>query len=333
MRSDCGRHAVSVYLKLLLAGVFLNGLFQIDACAAEHYPQRPIRLLIGYPPGGAVDATGRMLAQKLGDAMGQQVIVDNRAGGGSVIASELVARAAPDGYTLLFANGQHAINPGLLKKLPYDTLKDFSAVSIVTTSQFVIVVHPSLAVKNIRELIALAKAKPATIAYGSGGVGSPTHLSVELLENMAGIELVHVPYKGAGPVLTDLIGGQIQLACITTLPAQPHIRSGRLRALATTGSSRLAAEPDIPTVAESGVPGYESTTWSVLLAPAATPSAIVARLQDETSRAIKSPKTAALLATQGAEPVGGSSADATRFVQAEVARWTTLIQRINVQSN
>ena len=167
----------------------LHGLLQTDAIAAEQYPQRPIRLLIGYPPGGAVDATGRMLAQKLGDALGQQVIVDNRSGGG-FIASELVAKAAPDGYTLLFTNGQFAINPGLLKKLPYDTLKDFSAISIVTISQFVIVVHPSLVVKNIRELIALAKAKPATNGYGSRGVGSPTHLSVELLEKVLSVRTV-----------------------------------------------------------------------------------------------------------------------------------------------
>jgi tripartite-type tricarboxylate transporter receptor subunit TctC len=302
----------------------------VGAGAADAYPQRSVRLIVPYPPGGAGDIVGRMLSARLGEGLGQQVVVDNRGGGGQLIATQIAAKAEPDGYTLFLASATHGINPGLRKKLPYDTLKDFAPITLVAESPLVFVAHPSLAVSNIRELVATAKARPGRISYGTSGPGTGGHLSVEMLKWMAGIDLVHVPYKGAAPALTDLIGGQVQLVCTSPLPAMPHVKSGRLRALGMTGRTRSRATPDIPTVAEQGFPGYESTLWYAMLAPAATSPAIVRRVHDETVRVLRSPEVTEQLSGQGAEAVGNSPQDLQKFIRAEIERWTKVIRQANI---
>jgi len=320
------RCALRIHFGLLAA------VFAAAVSAADPYPQRPIRLIIPYPPGGAGDIIGRLLGAKLGEALGRQVVADNRPGGGQVIATQLSAKAAPDGYTLFLASTTHAINPGLLKKLPYDTLKDFSPITIVADSPLVFVAHPSLGVSTIKELVAAAKARPGRINYASSGPGTGGHLSVELLKWMTGIDLVHVPYKGAGPALIDLIGGQVQVMCTSPLPALPHVKSGKLVALAMTGRTRSRAAPDIPTVAET-LPGYESTLWYALLAPAGTPQAIIKRVHAETTKVLKLPDVSEQLAALGADPIGNSPQAAGKFLQAEIERWTKVIRQANIRAD
>jgi tripartite-type tricarboxylate transporter receptor subunit TctC len=302
------------------------------AAAADGYPQRAVRMIIPYPPGGAGDIVGRMLGTRLTEHLGQQVVIDNRGGGGQLIATQLAAKAEPDGYTLFLASATHGINPGLRKNLPYDTLKDFVPITLVAQSPLVFVAHPSIGVTTIKELIALAKAKPGQLTYGSSGPGTGGHLSVELLKWMTGTDMVHVPYKGAGPALTDLIGGQLQVICTSPLPAMPHVKSGRLKALAMTSRARSRSYPDIPTVAET-LPGYESTLWYALLAPVGTPPAIVKRVHDETVRALKSPDMTEQLQQQGADPVGNSPAELQQFIQSEIARWTKVIRAAKITVN
>jgi tripartite-type tricarboxylate transporter receptor subunit TctC len=320
-------------LVMAVAGAWLDaGAFATQAQAAGTYPQRAVRLIIPYPPGGAGDIIGRMLSAKLTEALGQQVVIDNRPGGGQLIATQLAAKAEPDGYTLFLASATHAINPGLRKKLPYDTLRDFAPITLVADSPLIFVAHPSLGVGNIKELIAAAKARPGQISYASSGPGTGGHLSVEMLKWMTGIDMVHVPYKGAGPALTDLIGGQTQLMCTSPLPAMPHVKSGRLRALAMTGRTRSQAAPDIPTVAET-VPGYESTLWYALLAPAHTPQSIIARLHDETAKILKTSDITEQLHAQGAEPIGSSADALQQFLRTEVERWTKVVRAANITAN
>ncbi|MBI3068918.1 MAG: tripartite tricarboxylate transporter substrate binding protein, partial [Betaproteobacteria bacterium] len=225
------------------------------ASAAESYPQRPIRLIIPFAPGGAADIIGRLLGEKLGQALGQQIVIDIRPGAGSVLGTDLAAKANPDGYTLVLVATAHALNPGLMSKLPYDAIRDFSPITLAVESPLVFLVPPSLGVGNLGELIALAKSQPGRITYGSAGQGTSGHLATELLKLKTGISMVHVPYKGAGQALTDLLGAQIQLLCTSTLPSLPHVRSGKLRGLAVTTRSRSRAAPEIPTVSESGIPG------------------------------------------------------------------------------
>ncbi len=321
-------------IQALIAAVFTGFLFQAGAWGADNYPQRAVRLIIPYPPGGAGDIVGRMLAARLTEALGQQVVVDNRGGGGQLIATELTAKAPPDGHTLFLASATHGINPGLRRgKLPYDTLKDFAPITLVAESPLVFVAHPSLGVGNIKELIAAAKAKPGRINYASSGPGTGGHLSVELLKFRMGIDLVHVPYKGAGPALVDLVGGQVQMMCTSPLPAMPHVKSGRLKALGMTSRTRSRAAPDVPTVAEQGVPGYESSLWYALLAPAATPQAVIKRVHAETVKIVKSPELSAQLLAQGAEPVGNSPRELAGFIKAEIERWTELVERTNIRAD
>jgi tripartite-type tricarboxylate transporter receptor subunit TctC len=273
-----------------------------------------------------------MLGTRLTEHLGQQVVIDNRGGGGQLIATQLAAKAEPDGYTLFLASATHGINPGLRKNLPYDTLKDFVPITLVAQSPLVFVAHPSIGVTTIKELIAFAKAKPGQLTYGSSGPGTGGHLSVELLKWMTGTDMVHVPYKGAGPALTDLIGGQLQIICTSPLPAMPHVKSGRLKALAMTSRARSRSYPDIPTVAET-LPGYESTLWYALLAPAGTPPAIVKRVHDETVKALKSPDMTEQLQQQGADPVGDTPAQLQQFIQSEIARWTKVIRAAKITAN
>ncbi len=323
----------------IMQGSFLFLLGAMTVCgfsparAADGYPQRAIRLIIPYPPGGAGDIVGRMLSARLSERLGQQLVIDNRGGGGQVIATEMTAKAQPDGYTLLLASATHGVNPGLRDKLPYDSIRDFSPVTLVASSPLVFVAHPSLGVTNIKELVALAKTKPGVITYGSSGPGTGGHLAVELLNWLAGIKLVHVPYKGAGQALIDLVGGQIQVVCTSPLPAMPHVRAGRLRALAMTGLTRSRAAPEIPTVAEAGYGGYQAGLWYALLGPAKLPAPVVKRLHDDAVAVTRSQDMIDQLLAQGAEPVGNSPQELEAFLRAEIERWTRVIKQAHIKAD
>lgn len=296
------------------------------------YPQRAVRLIVPYPPGGAGDIVGRLISAKLTEQFGQQVVVDNRGGGGQVIATQLAANAPADGQTLFLASATHSINPALRKSLPYDTLKDFAPITMVAQSPLVFVANQSLGVSSIKELIAAAKAKPGRINYASSGPGTGGHMSVELLKSMTGIDLVHIPYKGAGPALTDLIAGQVQVMCTSPLPAMPHVKSGRLRALAMTSPKRASFAPDIPAVAET-LPGYQSTLWYAMYVPKGTPPAIVKRLHDDAVKVVRSKDVTQQLESQGAEPVGNSPEELQKFVQTEIAQWTRLVKQAKITAD
>ena len=319
------------YAALLAAAWCGGGLFQSTATAAEAYPQRAIRLIVPFPPGGAGDILGRMVSPKLGEALGQHIVVDNRGGGNQVIATQLTAKAPADGYTVFLASTTHGINPGLHKNLPYDSLKDFTPITQVAESPIIFVAHPSLGVSDIQGLVALARSRPGRINYASPGTGTGGQISVELLKWMTGINMVHVPYKGAGPALIDLIAGHVQVMCVSPLPVLPHVKSGKLRALATTGRTRSRVAPEIPTVAESGVPGYQSNLWYALLGPAGMPPRIVNRLHLETGKVLKLPEVTDQLLAAGAEPIGSSPQELAKFLRAEIDRWSKLIKAANIQ--
>ena len=313
----------------LLASALLFGVVSAVP-AADTYPQRPVRLIIPYPPGGAGDIVGRMLATSLSAGLGQQMVNDNRGGGGQVIASQIAASAPPDGYTLFLASATHSINPALRNNLPYDTLKDFLPITLVAESPLVFVAHPSLKVGSIRDLIAAAKAQPGRINYASSGPGSGGHMSVELLQSMTGINVVHIPYKGAGPALVDVVAGQVQIICTSPLPSMPHVKSGRLRALGMTSLARSPAYPDIPAVSET-VPGYQSPLWYALLAPAKTPPAIIKRVHDETLKSLAAPQMREQMLALGATPVGNSPQELQTFISKEIQMWTRLVKQANIR--
>jgi tripartite-type tricarboxylate transporter receptor subunit TctC len=315
------------------AGGLALTLIASTGIAAEAYPQHAIRLIVPYPPGGAGDIVGRMLGSRLGENLGQQMVIDNRGGGAQLIATEIAAKAPADGYTLLLASATHGINPGLQKKLPYDSIRDFAPITLVTSSPLVFVANPSLGVAGIRELVAAAKAQPGRINYASSGPGTGGHLAVELLSWMAGITFTHVPYKGAAPALVDLIGGQVQIMCTSPLPAMPHVKSGKLRALAMTGARRARSAPEIPTVAEAGYTGYEASLWYALLAPAGTPRSIITRLHAGTVKVIRSPAMTEQLLALGAEPEGNSPQELDAYLRAEIDRWSKLIARAHIRAD
>lgn len=320
----------SLTAAVLTVACFGESVIQL-AAAAEAFPQRPIRLIIPFPPGGAVDILGRMLSANLGAALGQHIVIDNRGGGAQVIATQLTANAPADGYTLLVASTTHGVNPGLQKKLPYDSIKDFTPITEIAESPIIFVAHPSLGVSSMRELITLAKSRPGRINYASPGVGTGGQMAVELLKRMAGIDMVHVPYKGSGPALTDVIAGHVPIIAVSPLPVLPHLKSGRLRGLATTGRTRARVAPELPTVAESGVPGYHANLWYALLGPAGIPKPVVNKLYTETSKVLKQSKMTDQLTALGAEPVGNSSQELAKFLRSEIDRWTKLIQAANIR--
>ena len=297
---------------------------------AQQYPNRPIRLIVGYPPGGPSDITARLVAPYLTEALGQQIVIDNRAGAGGTVAATLTARAEPDGYTIsIVANGEMAISPNL-RKLPYDPLKDFETVSRIGANQLALVVHPAVQAKSVAELVALAKAKPGTVNFASAGTGSTAHLAGELFKSIAGIDIVHVPYKGAGPALIDLIGGQVHML-ITGYPgALPHIKAGRLRALGATGPKRMIAAPDLPTISET-VKGYDVTSSYGLVLPLRTPKAIVARLHRETAAIVKKPEVREKLIALGFDPEGNTPAEFAAQIKSELAKWAKVIKIANVK--
>ena len=300
--------------------------------AAQQYPVKPVRMVIPYPPGGGSDTIGRPLAQKMAEGLGQQIVVENRGGANGNIGMEAVARSAPDGYTLIFAlSAQLAINPGLYQKLPYDPLKDFAPITLLGEGGYILVVHPSLPARSLKELLALARARPGQIAYSSSGNGSGGHLAIELMNSMAGIRMLHVPYKGGGPALMDLIAGQVQVLFATQLASWPHIQSGRIRALATSMAKRPASVPDLPTVSEAGLPGYDSGVWYGVLAPAGTPREIVARLNTEAVKALSQSDYRNLLVNNTIEPIGSPPERLSQYIRSELAKWAKVIKAANVR--
>jgi len=296
------------------------------AVAAETYPVKPVRLIAAFSPGGFVDFTARLVAGPLSAAIGQQVVVENRAGAGGIVGTELAARAAPDGYTLTVGSaGTHAVNQSLYRKLPYNVLRDFQPVARLADAPSILAVHPSLPVRSVKELISLARARPGQIMYASAGSGTSTHLAAALFEHLAGIKLVHVPYKGGGPAIVDVLAGQVPVTFGTAASVSPHTKSGRLRGLAVTGGQRSAVLPDLPTIAESGLPGYEMLNWLGLFAPAGTPRAVVEKLSSEAMRIVRTPEVSARLQAQGAEPAPLGTEEFTAFVKSEVEKWAKVV--------
>ena len=298
---------------------------------AQSYPTKPIRMIVAYPPGGGTDIVGRMVAQKLSENFGQTVVIDNRGGAAGGIGTEIAAHSVPDGYTILMGNvAPNAINVSLYTKLGYDPVKDFEPVSLVASTPNILVVLPSLAVKTVPDLIALAKAKPGSLNYPSAGLGSSSHLAGELFDNLAGVKMVHIPYKGGGPALTDLLGGQVQLMFATMPAAMPHVRSGRLRAIAVTCVKRSQAMPEIPTIGET-LKGYDASTWYGVLAPARTPRPIITTLHAEIVKILGVAETRERLLTQGFEPVGGTPAEFSAYIKAEIAKWAKVIKAAGIK--
>ncbi|HVF63850.1 MAG TPA: tripartite tricarboxylate transporter substrate binding protein [Casimicrobiaceae bacterium] len=321
--------AVTLVLRLL-AAVF--AAVSAIPVAAQGWPSKPLRLIVPSPPGDGSDLMARAVGAKLSEVLGQQVVVDNRPGAGGRLGTELAAKATPDGYTFIMGNaGSHAINSALYKDLPYDIERDFVAVTQVMRAPNVLVVNASLPVTSVRELIALYKANPGKYSYGSGGNGSSAHLSAELFKSMAGVDVLHVPYKGATPALTDLIAGQVAMFMGNLPPAMGHIKAGRVKALAVTTAQRSTLVPDIPTVAESGLPGFETVAWFGIFAPTGTPREIVQRLADETAKVVQRPDIREAIATLGGEPVGNSPAAFAAIVKGDLTKWRNVVNDANVK--
>ncbi|HZN22671.1 MAG TPA: tripartite tricarboxylate transporter substrate binding protein [Burkholderiales bacterium] len=302
------------------------------AAVAQTYPLKTIRWIVPFPPGGGNDTIARLVAQKLTASIGQQVIVDNRPGAGGTIGAEAAAKSPGDGYTLFLAGvATHGINPNLRKKLPYDAIKDFHAVSLIASAPLLVVVHPSLPARSVKDLIALAKARPGQINYASNGAGGSSHLAVELFDMMTGVRMTHIPYKGLTPALTDLLSGEVQVMFSSAVAMLPQVKAGRLRAIAMTGSKRSAAIPNIPTVAESGVPGYETGSWYGVVVPTGTPKAAVDRLSREIQTIVKSQDITSKLNEEAVIPVGSTPEAFDKHIRAELARWAKVIKAAKIE--
>src|SRR5687768_11276576 len=297
------------------------------AAGAQTYPAKPIRLIVPFAPGGPADAGARMIVQKLTETTGMTMIIENRAGAGGTIGSDVVAKSAPDGYTLLLGSpGPLSIGPSLYTKLPYDPVRNFSPVILAISSAFVTVVHPSVPVKNVKQLVALARERPGQVRFGSAGNGSVLHLAGELFKTAAKVDLTHVPYKGGGPAMVDLLGGQIELMIVDIPLALPHVKSGKLRALGVTGRARSRLLPDVPTVSEAGVPGYEVSTWSGVLAPADTPADIVEKLHAAFAKTLSYPDLKERFAGQGVEVDALSRDQFAAVIRDEITKWGTVVR-------
>lgn len=290
------------------------------------YPAKPVRVIAGFPPGSGADITARVIGQKLGEAYGQQFLIDNRPGAGSNIAAELAAKAAPDGYTMFLGTVANTINATLYPRLPFDFARDFAPVALTTSAPNILVVHPSVPARSVAELIKLAKAHPGELHYASSGAGTAPHLSAELFKSMAGVTLVHVPYKGSPPAVTDLIGGQVALMFSPASTVLPQVKSGRLRALAVTTAARLPSLPELPTVAESGLPGYETVTWFGFMVPTATPREIVGRLNAGIVKVLALPEVRRQFAAQGIDVIGGTPEQFADYIRDEIVKWARVIK-------
>lgn len=316
-------------IRASLAALLL-ALSALPAFAADPYPQKPIRFIVPFVPGGGTDLLARYLAEKLTETLGVSVLVDNRAGAGGTLGAGLAARAAPDGYTFMLTSPAHTFAPSLYRNLPYDTLKDFKPVTLLAQTPNLLVVHPSMPVKDVRQLVALAKKQPGEIRYGSSGHGSNVHLTTALFAWMAGIELAHVPYKGGGASQIAVTSGEIQMLMAGFQPALPFVRSGRMRGVAVSTKQRTPAAPEIPTIDESGVPGFDKSFWAGLFAPAGAPDAIINRMHQASVRILKDPDFMKRLEAEGAVPVGSSPAEFDAYVRSEIAVWAKLIREMKL---
>jgi len=302
------------------------------AAAAQSYPSKPVRIVVAFPAGGATDIVARVYAARFTEMWGQQVFVDNRGGSAGTIGTEIAARAAPDGHTFLLGTlGNLAVNPSLYRKLSFDVMRDFAPVQKVVDVHFVMVAHPSLPARTVKDLVALARAKPGEVNYGSSGNGSTNQLAVELFRSLAGIRLLHVPYKGSGPLFVDLLGGHVPLTIDSVVQSLPYIRQGRLRALGAAGKSRSSLLPEVPTIAESGVPGYELTNWFALMAPAGTPKEIIERVNADIGRIARNPEVRQKIVDMGADPVVGTPEELRAHLAAETAKWAKVIQTAGIR--
>jgi tripartite-type tricarboxylate transporter receptor subunit TctC len=312
--------------RLLAAGAGFAFVIFSGALLAQGYPAKPIRVVVPYAPGGATDLTARLVGQKMQEAMKQNVLVDNRPGAGGVIGTDIVAKAAPDGYTVLIAvPAEIAILPHL-QKMPYNVARDLAPVSLAAVTPLILVVHPSLPVRSVKELIAFARARPGQLTYASAGTGGVQHLSGELLKVTMKLDMAHVPYKGAGPVMPDLIGGHVPMFFSGMPPAMPHVKAGKLRALAVTTTRRSPAAPDVPTMAEAGVPGFDISNWFAYFVPSGTPAEVISRLNSEVNRGLKQPDVREKLANVGAETVGTSPEELAKFVRSETEKFARLVK-------
>ena len=317
-------------MRLYFSTLLLLGMAHL--AAAQNYPTKPIRLVVPYPPGGPTDFVGRAVASKLTELLGQQMVVDNRPGAGTIIGSELIARAAPDGYNLLFGTGGGTfLTPLILPKVPYDPQKDFAPVAMLVMSPMVLVVHPSVGANSVKELIAVAKAKAGQLNFSSVGAGTAPHLGGELFKSLAGVDLLHVPYKGAAPAMTDLIAGRVHLAFSSIPTVLTHVQAGRLKMLGIGGARRSPALPDIPPIADT-LPGFELVTWYAIFAPAGTPAAIVNRLNSETTKALKDADLQKRFGEQGLETTIMTPQELKRYTETDVGRWTRLIKAANIKA-
>lgn len=322
-------------LIMLNSAAFLGAGLMMAAPSAwgQAWPARSVRYVLPVPPGGGTDILTRILAPKLGEALGQQIVIDNRPGGGSTIGSEIVAKAAPDGYTLLMIDTALAVNPSLYSKLPYDTVRDFAPVSLAATAPVILVVHPSLPAKTLKELIALAKARPGQIAYASGGNGTSTHLAGELLKQVADINMIHVPYKGVGPAIVDLLGGHVQEMFTGISSAKQHVYAGKLRALAHTGETRSPAMPEVPTFIELGWPGISARSYWGTLAPAGTPREIVEKLSTTMDRVLNMPDIKRRLEELGFTVIGGAPERFTENIRSEIDKWAKVVKTAGIKAD
>lgn len=299
---------------------------QAQTAARSDYPAKPVRVVVGFPAGGPTDILARLVAQKLGEATGQQFIVDNRGGASGMIGAELVAKVPPDGYTLLVVPATHSVNPSLYKKIPFDTLRDFTPVSLIAEGPFILVVHPSLPVKSVQELVQLARRRPGELNYASAGVGGLPHLAGELFKSTTGIRMNHIPYKGAAPATIDLVAGHVTIMFNNMLSAIPHVKAGRLRALGVTTMKRSSAVPDVPTIAEAGVRGYEVSGWYGLLGPTGLPADVVGRLNAEVNRAMRQPDVVRRLAGEGVDAMGSTPDAFGTRIRTEMAKWGAVVK-------
>ena len=317
-----------------LAACFLTASACVDAqnpSAEKNYPVKPVRLIVPTSPGGGTDFTARTIGPKLSELLGQPIVIENRAGGGTIIGNELVARAAPNGYTLLMGISSLTSIPYLYQKLPYDVSKDLAPISQVVTVPHLLVSHPSLPVRSVKELVALAKSRPGQINYGAGSAGSNPHLAMELFSHMTGLKMVHVPFKGQGPALSDVLGGHTSLMMANVLSALPHTKSGRLRALGVSSAKRVAVAPTVPTIAEAGVPGYEVVQWFGVLAPAATPPEIIGRVHAAVVRALQDTAVRERFVSDGAEPVGNTPDQFAAVIRADLKKWGKVIRDAGIK--
>ncbi|HLF38466.1 MAG TPA: tripartite tricarboxylate transporter substrate binding protein [Burkholderiales bacterium] len=312
----------------VLYGIAL--LLAVPESFAQPYPARPIRLVVPYPPGGGADNVARPLAQKLSEALGQQVVIDNRGGAAGIVGAQIVAQSKPDGYTLLDDSSSRAVNPAI-RPLPFDTMKDFAPISMIVINPSILVVHPSLPVNTVADLIRLAKQRPRQIMYASSGVGSALHMGAELFKYLAKVDMLHVPYKGGGPALADLIGGHVQLVFPNIASGLPHVKSGKLKGIAVCSTKRSRAAPQLPTVAESGLPGFELYEWNALFAPAGTPPEIIARLNAELAKVLRMPDIQERLFQMGAEPAPGTPQELDDYVRREIVKWEKVVRVMNIK--